>query len=75
MLKCLGGITGFKDKTVVFLYFVVSSEMSLFPSIFVSFYLFTERTSYIFPFRVVFFRFFYLVTTGWIFDISSCIVV
>ena len=43
--------------------------MSLFPSIFVPlpFFLCTESTSYVFPFRMVFF---YIVTTGWIFDIS-----
>ena len=28
-----------------------------------------ESTSYVFPFRVVFF---YVVTTGWIFEISLC---
>ena len=45
--------------------------MSPFPSIFVSlaFSLFMESTScqYVFPFRIVFF---YLMTTGWIFDTS-----
>ena len=40
-----------------------------FPSIFVplSFFLCMESTWYVAPFRMVFF---YLVTTGWIFDIS-----
>ena len=40
-----------------------------FPSIFVPFpfSLCMESTSYVFPFRMVFF---YLVTTGWIFDIT-----
>ena len=42
--------------------------MSLFPRIFVplSFSLCMESTSYVFPFQMVFF---YLETTGWIFDI------
>ena len=47
-------------------------EMSLFPSIFVRlpfFSLYEECTSYAFPLRVVFF---YLVTKGWILDISLC---
>ena len=46
-----------------------SVEMSFFPSIFVPypFSLCTESTSYVFSFRMVFF---YLVTMGWIFDIS-----
>ena len=45
--------------------------MSLFLSIFVTlpFSVSTESTSCVFPFRMVFF---YLVTTGWVFDISSC---
>ena len=51
----------------------VSLELSLFPSIFVPITVFSlcvmERRLYVFPFRVVFF---YLVTTGWIFDISLC---
>ena len=33
------------------------------------FYFCIESISYIFPFRMVFF---YLVTTGWIFDINLC---
>ena len=45
--------------------------MSLFPSIFVPLplYLCMKSTSYFFPFRMMFF---YLVTTGWISDISLC---
>ena len=31
-----------------------------------------ESTSYVFPFRMVFF---YLVTTGWMFDISLCVII
>ena len=48
-----------------------SLEMSLCPSIFVPlpFSLSMESTSYFFSFRMVFF---YLLTTGWIFDISLC---
>ena len=48
--------------------FFVCLEMSLFPSILVllPFSLCLERTSYVFPSRMVFF---YLATTGWIFDI------
>ena len=38
-----------------------------FRTITVSFYLCTESTSYVFSFRMMFF---YLVATGWIFDIS-----
>ena len=47
----------------------VSLEVSRFPSIVVplSFSLYMESTSYVFSFRMVFF---YLVTTGWIFDIN-----
>ena len=54
-----------------FLLFYVSLEMSLFPSNFVPLplSLCTESASYVFPFQVVFF---YLVTTGWISDISLC---
>ena len=50
--------------------FFLFLEMSLFQSICVSlpFSLCMESTSYVFPFRVVFF---YLVTTGWIFFINS----
>ena len=46
-------------------------EMSLFPSIFCAFPLSPcmESTSYVLSFRMVFF---YLVTTGWIFDINLC---
>ena len=49
----------------------VSLEMSLFRSIFVPlpFSLCMESTSYVFSFRVVFI---YLVTTGWIFNLSLC---
>ena len=36
---------------------------------FLFFFFCMESTSYIFPFRMMFF---YLVTTGWIFDISIC---
>ena len=45
--------------------------MSFFPSILVPlpFSLCMESTPYVFAFRMVFF---YLVTTGWIFDISLC---
>ena len=45
--------------------------MSLFPSIFFVLLplLYMESTSYVFPLRKVFF---YLVITGWIFDISLC---
>ena len=58
-----------------FLFLFVYLEMSLFPSIFCtiiaafSYYTINsmERTSYVLSFRMVFF---YLVTTGWIFDIS-----
>ena len=55
-------------------FFFASLEMSPFPSSFVRlpFYLINSivSTSYVFSFRMVFF---YLVTTGWIFDISlSC---
>ena len=42
--------------------------MSLVPSIFSAFSLYGESTSYVLSFQMVFFR--YLVTTGWIFDIS-----
>ena len=52
-------------------FFLVSLKMSLFPNLFISlpFSLCMESTSYVFFFRVVCF---YLVTTGWIFDISLC---
>ena len=54
-----------------FHFFVLFSslEMSLFPSIFVPllFSLCMESTSYVFSFPMVFF---YVVTTGWIFEIS-----
>ena len=47
--------------------------MSFFPSIFCTISAFSlyglESTSYVLSFRMVFF---YLVTTGWIFDISEC---
>ena len=45
--------------------------MSLFPSVFVPlpFSLCMESTSYVFPYRLVFF---YLVTTDWILGISFC---
>ena len=48
--------------------------MSLFSSIlyhcrFLLLIVWRESTSYVFPFRMVFY---YLVTTGWIFDISLC---
>ena len=46
--------------------------MSHFPSIFctiATFSLFIESTLYVFSFQMVFF---YLVTTGWIFDIILC---
>ena len=45
--------------------------MSFFPSIFVPlpFYFCIESISYIFLFRMVFF---YLVTTGWLFDLNLC---
>ena len=51
-------------------FFFVSLEMSLFQSTFVPlpFCLCMESTSYGFPFRVISF---YLVTTGWIFDITN----
>ena len=51
------------------LFLLLPLEMSLFPSNFVPlpFSLCMESTSYVFPFRMVFF---YLVTTGWIFYIS-----
>ena len=51
---------------------IFSREMSLFPSIFctaLSFSLCMESTSYVLSFRMVFF---YLETTGWIFDVSLC---
>ena len=54
-----------------FSFFFCSLEMSLFPSVFVplpcSLINSMESSSYVLPFRVAFF---YLVTTGWIFDIS-----
>ena len=58
---------------VFFLFIFVYLEMSLFPSIFfvpLPFSLCTcmESTSYVLSFRMVFF---YLVTTGWTFDIIS----
>ena len=52
-------------------FFLCYWQISLFPIFFVSFSLSlcTESTSYVLSFRLVFF---YLVTTGWIFYISSC---
>ena len=60
---------------VSFFFHFIYLEMSLFPRFLLyhslPFSLCMESTSYIFPFRMVFF---YLVTTGWIFDIiiSRC---
>ena len=56
--------------SILFLpFFFAPLKMSLFPSIFVplTFSLCMESKSYVFSFRMVFF---YLVTTGWIFDFS-----
>ena len=58
---------GTPTATRVFsLFLFVSLEVSLFPSSFVSlpFSLCMKSTSYVFPFRMVFF---YLVATGWTF--------
>ena len=56
---------------VSFFFPFVYLEMSLFPSIFVPFpfSLCIESTSYVLSFRIM--VFFYLVSTGWIFDIVS----
>ena len=53
-----------------FLFFFFFLDMSLFPSFFVPllFSLCMESTSYVFPFRMVFFC---LVTASWVFDIIS----
>ena len=59
-----------KAITVFAIFFpFVHLEMSLFPSIFCTISVFScmESTSYVLSFRMVFF---YLVTMGWIFDIS-----
>ena len=64
------------DTTCFYLFFLLfffSLRMTFFPSIFVSLpfsLLCIESTSYVFPFRMVFF---YLVTTDWIFDIRLII--
>ena len=55
-LFCLFGYVAFSE------YFFVPFPLSLC----------MESTSYVLSFRMVFFVFFYLVTTGWIFDISLC---
>ena len=53
---CLFGYVAFSE------YFFVPFPLSLC----------MESTAYVLSFRMVFFVFFYLVTTGWIFDISLC---
>ena len=61
---------GVPIATRVFFFFFFFFEMSLFPSIFFVPFplsLCMESTSYVLSFRIVFL---YLVTTGWIFDIS-----
>ena len=52
-------------------FFLFLWRCRFFPSIFVQlpFSLCVESTSYVFPFRIMFF---YLETAGWIFDISLC---
>ena len=57
--------------TCFFLFSLIYLEMSLFPIIFWYHcrFLCMESTSYVLPFRMVFFD---LVTTGWIFYTSLC---
>ena len=64
VLRCAGAPIAIR---VSFFFPFVYAEMSIFPSIVCTIAVFMESTSYVFAFRMVFF---YLVTKGWIFDIS-----